>query len=131
MTARYDYSRWDGSQNFADLDPDDLLAELTDDLLAGGDLSDALRRLLRSGTRMPNGEELQGLRDLLEQARRRRAELLEEGNPNEELARISRELEDVIAEERDGIDELEEEAEQSGDDRRQQVTGDVASERRM
>ena len=40
---------WDGTQEFADLDPDDLLAGLTDDLLAGGDLDDALRRLLRSG----------------------------------------------------------------------------------
>ena len=37
----YDYSRWDGTQDHLDLDPDDLLAELTDDLLAGGDLDDA------------------------------------------------------------------------------------------
>ena len=34
MSARYDYSEWDGTQEFADLDPDDLLAGLTDDLLA-------------------------------------------------------------------------------------------------
>ena len=49
MTARYDYSSWDGSQEFTDLDVDDLLAGLTDDLLAGGDLDDALRRLLAAG----------------------------------------------------------------------------------
>ena len=49
MSARYDYSEWDGTQEFTDLDPDDLLAGLTDDLLAGGDLDDALRRALRTG----------------------------------------------------------------------------------
>ena len=53
VTARYDYSAWDGTQESSDLDPEDLLAELTDDLLAGGDLNDALRRLLRSGMRTP------------------------------------------------------------------------------
>jgi len=46
MSARYDYFEWDGTQEFADLDPDDLLAGLTDDLLAGGDLDDALRLCL-------------------------------------------------------------------------------------
>ena len=51
MSARYDYRRWDGSQEFVGLDADELLAGLTDDLLAGGDLNDALRRLLRGGMR--------------------------------------------------------------------------------
>ena len=72
MSARYDYSEWDGTQEFADLDPDDLLAGLTDDLLAGGDLDDALRRLLRSGFRNADGEQVPGLRDMLDQLRRRR-----------------------------------------------------------
>ena len=131
MTARYDYHRWDGSQEFADLDPDDLLAGLTDDLLAGGDLDDALRRLLRSGMRLPSGEQVQGLRDLLEQIRRRRAELLEQGDPNEEFARVSEQLEEVLATERAAIDELVDEARTSGDERRAQVTDDVATEKRM
>ncbi len=131
MTARYDYRRWDGSQDFADLDPDDLLAGLTDDLLAGGDLSDALRRLLRSGMRTPDGEQVAGLRDLLDQLRRRRAELLAEGDPDGRLAHISEQLDDIEAEERAALDELEEEAEASGDARRQQVTGDAVTEHRM
>ncbi len=73
MSVRYDYSEWDGTQEFADLDPDDLLAGLTDDLLAGGDLDDALRRLLRSGFHTADGDQVPGLRDLLDQLRRRRA----------------------------------------------------------
>ena len=51
MTARYDYRSWDGSQEGFGLDPEDLLAELTDEVLAGGDFDDALRRLMRTGMR--------------------------------------------------------------------------------
>ena len=131
MTARYDYSRWDGTQEFADLDPDDLLSQLTDDLLAGGDLNDALRRLLRGGMRTADGERVMGMRDLLERLRRRRQELLEQGDPGGELGRINEELDEILGEERSAIDGLEEEARGSGDDRRQQVTEDVATERRM
>src|SRR5580692_13002031 len=131
MTARYDYSGWDGSQEFTDLDVDDLLAGLTDDLLAGGDLDDALRRLLRSGMRTANGEQIPGLRDLLEQLRRRRAELLAEGDPDGHMAEIAARLDEIEADERAAIDELVEEATSSGDDRRADVTNDVATERRM
>ncbi len=131
MTARYDYSEWDGTQEFTDLDVDDLLAGLTDDLLAGGDLDDALRRMLRSGMRTANGEQIPGLRDLLEQLRRRRAELLAEGDPDGRMAEIAAQLDEIEAEERAAIDELVEDAASSGDERRADVTNDVATERRM
>src|ERR1700691_3695572 len=131
MSARYDYSEWDGTQEFIDLDPDDLLAGLTDDLLAGGDLDDALRRLLRSGMRTSDGEQIPGLRDLLEQLRRRRAEMLAEGDPDGRMAQISAQLDKIEAEERAAIDQLVEDASSSGDERRAEVTDDVATERRM
>src|SRR5580704_2731332 len=131
MSARYDYSEWDGTQEFADLDPDDLLAELTDDLLAGGDLDDAVRRLMRSGLETPAGERVMGLREMIERLRRRRAEMLAEGDPDGELARLSGALDDVVDTERSAIDELESDARSSSDERRQQVTGDVAAEKRI
>jgi uncharacterized protein with von Willebrand factor type A (vWA) domain len=131
MSARYDYSEWDGTQEFADLDPDDLLAGLTDDLLAGGDLDDALRRLLRSGFRNADGEQVPGLRDMLDQLRRRRAEMLAEGDPDGRMAELSRQLDDIEQDERAAIDELVEDAHNSGDERRSEVTDDVATERRM
>ncbi len=131
MSARYDYSEWDGTQEFADLDPDDLLAGLTDDLLAGGDLDDALRQMLRSGFRNADGEQVPGLRDLLDQLRRRRAELQNAGDPDGRMAEISRQLDEIEEDERAAIDELVEEAHASGDDRRSEVTDDVATERRM
>ncbi|HSZ37979.1 MAG TPA: hypothetical protein VK773_12875, partial [Acidimicrobiales bacterium] len=129
--ARYDYSEWDGTQEFADLDPDDLLAGLTDDLLAGGDLDDALRRLLRSGFRTADGDQVQGLRDLLEQLRRRRQEMLAEGDPDGRMAELTVRLDEIEQDERAAIDDLVEEAATSDDERRQQVTDDVATERRM
>ena len=131
MSARYDYSEWDGTQEFADLDPDDLLAGLTDDLLAGGDLDDALRRLLRSGFRNADGEQVPGLRDMLDQLRRRRAEMLAEGDPDGRMAELSRQLDEIEQDERAAIDDLLEEARNSGDERRAEVTDDVATERRM
>ena len=131
MTARYDYRRWDGSQEHLGLDADELLGDLTDELLSGGDLDDALRRLLRSGMRTPDGERIQGLREMLEQLRRRRAELLEQGDPDGRLAKINDALEEVIGEERQALDGLQEEAGASGDERRQEVTDDVVSEHRI
>ena len=131
MSARYDYSQWDGTQEFADIDPDDLLAGLTDDLLAGGDLDDALRRLLRSGFHTADGDQVPGLRDLLDQLRRRRAEMLAEGDPDGRMAELTRQLDEIEQDERAAIDELVEEAASSGDERRAEVTDDVATERRM
>ena len=46
-------------------------SQLTDDLLANGDLHEALQRMLNRGWRTPDGEQVQGLRDLLDQLRLR------------------------------------------------------------
>ena len=131
MTARYDYTDWDGTQQWGDLDPDDLLAELTDDLLSGGDLNDALRRLMRSGMRTRDGERIMGMREMIERMRKRREELLKQGSPNAEMDRIAKALDEVVDQERAAIDALEQEAKDSGDERRAEVTSDVATERRM
>jgi uncharacterized protein with von Willebrand factor type A (vWA) domain len=131
VTARYDYSNWDDTQEWGDLDPDDLLAEITDDLLSGGDLNDALRRLMRSGMRTRDGERIMGMREMIERMRKRREELLKEGSPNAEMDRIAKALDEVVDQERAAIDQLEQEAKDSGDERRAEVTADVATERRM
>ncbi len=131
MGVRYTYSAWDGSQEGSEIDPDALLGELTDDLFAGGDLDAALRRVLRSGMRTQGGERIMGLREMLEKLRRRRAELLAQGDPSGRLSRIAAALDDVVATERGAIDELEDEARRSGDDRRAAVTSEVAAERRI
>ncbi len=131
MTARYDYSAWDGTQDSSDLDPDEALAQLTDELLAGGDLDAAMRRLMRIGMRTPSGERVMGLREMLERMRHRRAELLSRGDPDGRLARVAEELGEIVREEHQGIDALEDAARRSGDARRAQLTAGSAAERRI
>src|SRR5438093_10137558 len=67
------YSRWDGTQRLDALEADELLGAMSDELLAGGDLEDALARLSRWG--MPG--RMEGMKDLLERlrsAKQKRAE---------------------------------------------------------
>jgi uncharacterized protein with von Willebrand factor type A (vWA) domain len=129
--AHFKYSKWDGTQVGFDFDADDIFAELTDELLFHGDLNQALQRLLQRGFTDRNGERISGMRDLLERLRQRRREMLEQhdlGGPYEDIAERLRE---IVEKERAGIDELVEEARQSGDQRRASITEDVATERRM
>jgi uncharacterized protein with von Willebrand factor type A (vWA) domain len=97
------YSRWDGSQDLPDVDADDVLDQMTDDLLLDGDSTAALRRLLQRGMPRPDGRRTPGLGDLLEQIRRRRQQQLDRYDLGSSLADIQRRLEDVIGTERAGI----------------------------
>ena len=45
------YSRWDGRSSVPDLDADEILDALSDDVMAEGDLTEALRRLMERGWR--------------------------------------------------------------------------------
>src|SRR5215210_1853033 len=123
---RAEYSRWDGSQVGFDLDADAILAEVTDDLLYHGDLNAALRRMLQSGFRDRDGERVQGMRELLEKLRRKRREELERHDLGGVYEDIAQQLRDVVDMERSGIDDLEQEAQASGDERRREITEDVA-----
>src|SRR6266702_798081 len=124
MPVGFRYSRWDGTQAGFELDAEDVLSEITDDLLYHGDLNAALRRMMQSGFRDQNGERLAGMRELMERLRRRRKDELEKYD-------LGRELREVVDQERQGIDQLEQEARQSGDQRRQEITEQVAQEKRM
>ena len=130
MPAAFKYSRWDGSQVGFDLDAEDVLREITDDLLYHGDLHAALRRLLQSGFRDKNGERMAGMRELLERLKRRRRDELERYDLGGVYDDIAQELREVVDMERRGLDELAQEARQSGDQRRQEITDQVVDERR-
>ena len=84
------YSRWDGTQVGFDLDADALLDEMTDDLLYHGDLNAALRRMMQQGFQDRNGEQLMGMREMLEKLRERRREELEQLRPRRRLRRHRR-----------------------------------------
>ncbi|HEX6868845.1 MAG TPA: hypothetical protein VF119_08560, partial [Candidatus Limnocylindrales bacterium] len=68
------YSAWDGSQQVADLDADEIIDALADDVMAEGDLAEALRRLMDRGWRTgdPTRGDMPGLRDLMERLERQR-----------------------------------------------------------
>ena len=97
-TSRFRYSKWDGTQVGFDLDADAVLEEITDDLLYHGDLHAALRRMMQQGFRDRNGDQVMGMRDLMERLRRRRRDQLERydlGGVYEEIAESLREVLDM------------------------------------
>ena len=98
----YRYSRWDGSQKI-DLDADQLLSAMADDLLADGDPWRALRRLMQQGARMPEGQKMPGLKDLLDRLRKQRQERLNRFDLGSSLDDIKKKLEEVVQTEREGI----------------------------
>src|SRR6185369_9504402 len=98
----YRYSRWDGSQKI-DLDADQLLSAMADDLLADGDPWRALRRLMQQGARMPEGQKMPGLKDLLDRLRKQRQERLNRFDLGSSLEDIKKKLEEVVQTERQGI----------------------------
>jgi uncharacterized protein with von Willebrand factor type A (vWA) domain len=128
---RFRYSRWDGTQKGFELGADEVLSEITDDLLYHGDLNAALRRLMQSGFRDQNGERIQGIREMLENLRRRRRDQLEKYDLGGVYDDIAEELREVVEQERRGLDELNQEARQSGDQRRQEITEQVTQEKQM
>ncbi|NLD77717.1 MAG: hypothetical protein GX643_13725, partial [Acidimicrobiales bacterium] len=125
------YSRWDGTQVGFDLDADSVLSEINDDLLYHGDLNAALRRMLNSGFSDRNGERVQGIKDLMEKLRQQRRERLEQYDLGGVYDDIAQQLRDVVDTERTTLDQLDQAARDSGDQRRQEVTGDAMAERRM
>jgi len=131
MAARFTYSRWDGTQRGFDLDADLLFDQLTDELLYHGDVNAALRRMMQDGMRGPDGERLDGLREMMERVRTERQNRLEQSNLGGVYDEIADELDDIIDEERHAIENAVRDAEASGDERRSEAARETAAERNM
>ncbi len=128
--ARFRYSRWDGSQVGFDLDADTLLAEMTDDLLYHGDLNAAMRRMMQQGFQDREGRDVQGLREMMQKLRERRQEMLDRYDPGGVFEDVAQQLEEILDQERDGIERRKAEARESGDPRREDLVNDLARQRR-
>ena len=128
--ARFRYSRWDGSQVGFDLDADTLLAEMTDDLLYHGDLNAAMRRMMQQGFQDREGRDVQGLREMMQKLRERRQEMLDRYDPGGVFEDIAQQLEEILEQEREGIERRKAEARESGDQRREDLVNDLARQRR-
>jgi len=132
LARRARYSRWDGSQRLPDLDADEILKALSDDVMAEGDLAEALRRLMERGWRSgdPTRPDMAGLQDLMERLARRREDLRERYDLGDVLGDIRRELEDIVAEERTGVERrLENAAQDAPDPATARAAQDLASRR--
>jgi uncharacterized protein with von Willebrand factor type A (vWA) domain len=103
MSFWYRYSEWDGTQDIPPLDPDDILAGLTDDLMNFGDLQHALRNLMQRGMRNPMGQRMQGLRDLLQQLRQQRRQKLDQYNLGSVMEDIQKRLDEILSLEKDTL----------------------------
>ena len=128
---RFRYSPWDGTQSGFEVDAFDLFEQLTDDLVYHGDLEAALRRLLQEGFDDRNGERIEGLREMMDRIRSEREERLDRFDLGGVFDEIAQELRELIAQEREAIQGLVDEAREAGDPRRQELTEQVAQERHL
>ena len=105
MKEFFRYYQWDGTQDIGPLDPDEILAGLTDDLMNFGDLQHALRNMMQRGMRSPNGGRMDGLRDLLQQLRQQRRQALDQFDLGSVFEDIQNQLEEILDLERDTLDQ--------------------------
>ena len=108
------YRRWDGSQDF-DLGANEIFAELAESLLYHGDPSAALRDLMARGMKRPDGEDVLGLREILERLKQRRDELLKRYDPSGKTREIDQALREILASERGGLEDFLNNANKSND----------------
>ncbi|MBI4299820.1 MAG: VWA domain-containing protein, partial [Chloroflexi bacterium] len=101
----YRYRRWDGTQELLGLHPDELMNEISDDLMSHGDLARALQRLMQRGLNRPNGSRMQGIQDMMQQLRNRRQQTLDNYNLGSVFDQINEKLDDIIRTERGGIEQ--------------------------
>ncbi|MEY3413238.1 MAG: hypothetical protein RJA79_113 [Actinomycetota bacterium] len=129
MVNRFKYSRWDGTQRGFEFDAQNIVDEITDDLLYHGDVNAALRRLMQEGMRNERGEQLMGLREMMQRLRERREEIKDRGDLGGVYSEIAAELDDLVDEERHAIADALMVAEKSGDQRRAEIAKESAQER--
>jgi uncharacterized protein with von Willebrand factor type A (vWA) domain len=127
----FTYSRWDGTQTGFQVDADHLFDELADDLLYHGDVNNALRQMMQGGMMDRDGRQMEGIREMLDKLRERRSEILDQHDLGGVFDEIADALRDVVEEERQALNDMVEHANQTGDDRRQELASDSATMKNM
>jgi uncharacterized protein with von Willebrand factor type A (vWA) domain len=100
---RQRYSRWDGTQQISDFTADDIMAAISDDMLNDGDLQRALQRLFRWGMDGQDGQQMPGIRDLIERLKGMRQQELNRYDLGSVLEDLKQRLEEIQQMEREGI----------------------------
>ncbi len=104
FTSRNRFSAWDGSQAH-ELKADDILEALSEDLMEFGDLQQAMRYLMQRGMDDSDGNHIRGLRELLKKLKEQRQAKLERYDMGKVMEDIQRQLEEILAMERETIAE--------------------------
>jgi uncharacterized protein with von Willebrand factor type A (vWA) domain len=94
------YSRWDGTQRLDALEAEELLAAMSDELLSGGDLEDAMARLSRWG--IPG--RMEGMKDLLEKLRSAKQRRAQRHDLSTAFDQLKAKLDEVKRLEREGLE---------------------------
>ncbi|MCI0889088.1 MAG: VWA domain-containing protein, partial [Chloroflexi bacterium] len=100
--VHYLYSRWDGTQD-VDVSSQELIDELSEQILEGGDLSSVLRRMMRHGADFERGRRMMGLEELRDRLRAARERNLERYDLTSMFDELAERLEDILAKERGSI----------------------------
>ena len=94
-----EYRRWDGTQRLDALEAEELLSAMSDELLSGADLEEAMARLARWG--IP--DRMEGLQDLLERLRAARQKRAERHGLSKIFDELRQKLDEVKRLEREGL----------------------------
>ena len=125
LYGAYRYSRWDGTQQIFDIDANQLMDQLSEELLKEGDVMRALREMFRNGVRNQDGQQLPGFKDLMERLKNQRRQQLQQHNMDSVVDDLKEKLEEILRTERGGIqqrlqDAQEQVSQASEEDRTQQ-----------
>ena len=118
MVFRYTYGRWDGTQELFPFDADELMEALSDELIADGDMANALRRMMRNGDQGRMDGRMPGLQQLMERLKEQRQQQLGQHDMNAVLDDIKQKLEEIKDRERYGIDQRLDESRRRRDEAR-------------
>ncbi len=123
---RFIYSKWDGTQQIAELDANALMEALGDELIENGDPNSALRRLMQRGLNFEGGR-LEGLREILQKLRQKRQETIDQNSLGGIYDEINEALEQVISTERESLEAIENRF--RDDERNQEITDEALKAR--
>ena len=92
------------------IDAEELMKHLSKDLLAHGDMWKAFRELFRRGMENREGQQLPGLKDMMERLKQRQQQQLQRYNMDSVVEDLKERLENILKTERQGIDKRLQEA---------------------
>lgn len=117
---QYTYSHWDGSQDVSGVDPDALLGAMSDDLLANGDLTRAIRNAMRTGVDSADLH-LPGLAEIVRRVQDERRTELAQYDLDSAMVDIRSRVGEIVAAERDALERLHEQLSSAPGESREQI----------